>query len=637
MAYDIPDATIQNLIEDLRAAQHGEKGQVYERYCETIGCSYSTLRKRVRKIQGRAKEAPGRPKKWDRDKIRAVLRVKMKGIESGLGDRELPTDLAKQHCAEAGIEGIEDIPDSTINRIIRELGGRHEPRKKLMQADYANQLHQLDYTRGKYFQVSHYDDDIGEWIVELNGRSQAAEKDGHKYRTWYASLVDDHSRVRIARMFCASGERAELGLTFLGWVWTRPEDGHPLRYPPDFLQTDWGAFRRAKATRRALEAITDADGNQLTRLKGASKDAQGKVENAMKPLFRRFGLDKVVRDGEGTTYRLSDVNQLLMEFCQKEMRKDHPLYLGKSREQVYRESMAGHTPNEIPTSVNLAELGFQEWTPTVDAYGRVRVENVFYQVPEFIGPVRVEKGMKVKVRKSLTGKVIGELKDYPEEGTFELEPFEVPDFEDHATPGTGDTMAETLRKQVDVKAPLHEDLSEYAPDEPLQDANVLDVLSVPEHAHLSSDPVPDEPTDPNLRKPNLSGPLLGENMPDDDPRIDELPANTPDGDALPGETGLSEHEDAAESDPDNIEIVNTDAVEATVDSDFAPDEPADPQPLPEEEARRIIGRRLNQIGQTYADVAHVLDDYVGQMTREEVDTFLEGYLQKHRDKQSQSA
>ena len=69
MAYDLTDQEIDRVIRALDAAPHGNKGAVLQEWAQRLSpdpddpMSKQTLRRHIRRRRGKAKDAPGRPKK----------------------------------------------------------------------------------------------------------------------------------------------------------------------------------------------------------------------------------------------------------------------------------------------------------------------------------------------------------------------------------------------------------------------------------------------------------------------------------------------------------------------------------------------------------------------------------------------
>lgn len=464
MAYDISDTELDQVIRALDTAPHGSKSAVLARWSTRLSpdpndpMSTDTLRRRIREREGKRKDCPGRPKEIDREVVRKIADLKAKGMEMGLGERELATEIAQEIAAREGMEDASEISTSSINRILREeLGFRQKKRYRKIEANFATQVQLLDFSRSKYVQVRDYDAEADDWLLEVSGKQLSYKDPEGAFRTWYAVLIDDHSRVRIGRLFCDTGESALLGLTFLRWAWTREKDAHPLRHPPRKLQTDYGAFRRSK---RVQSAFDDMDGIDL---KGASKEAQGKVERQFRTLWQRFELPFAIEHGDGYQIHARDFNDLLHEHMIEDAKRPHPMKPQYTRSQVYRGSIMRTPPLEL--DADMMRLAFDVYERQVDHQGRVSIDGDKYLCPETVEGIAIEPGMQVRVKRNAEGDTIGRLVSRHHQQPFTLQPWEQPaygEYDGDTGKGTGSTKLDKLRSQADPTTPAHEDL---APDE----------------------------------------------------------------------------------------------------------------------------------------------------------------------------
>jgi len=555
MAHKIPKSAIRRLI---RALEHApNKGKVMRDATARYGCSKSTLYKRMREVRGKTKEAPGRPREIDRDLVRAVIRLKERGKAMGPADaeRELSTRDALKLLERTGWPGATDHSPSRINAIARkELGYRDQRRTRRFEADYAGQLYQMDFPRLEYFQLFDYDDEQDDYLLKVTSRSTAYKDPSGAFRAWVIGLIDDKSRVALGKIFAATGESPELGLEFLRWAFSREPDEHPLRYAPDALQCDAGAFDAA-ATERALDAA------HINFNSGKGKGSQGKVERNFRTMWQRWELPLALECGQGHVMTLRELNARLHEYCVRMAREAHPRYRRHTREEVYATTLPGHART---LDADLVSLGFNVETRTVQRDGVVPMNNVDYMTPATTSDgVRIEPGDKVRVMESLDGQYRARLVAKAHSDAFVLEratPNRLNDYSGHEGP----TMQERLRAQVDLRQPIGHILHENLDRQDLLDAASNGRVQMPDVLPRPHRIEPDSPF-----------------------------ADRPNGHAQNGQRAAA-HD--------------------------APNEVADN--LSAHEARRYIGRRLRPTGHTYADVANVFDDILGQATRPELDEVL---------------
>ena len=559
MAYDITDRELDLVITDLDSAAHGEKSAILSKWARRLSpdpsdpMSTQTLRRRIRQRRGKTKDAPGRPKEIDRQMVLEIAKMKAKGMKAGLGDRELATEIAKEMAERKGLSGASEVSTSSINRILREeIGFRQKKRYRKVEAGFATQVMLMDFSRSKYLQVRGYDSERGDWLLETTGKQLSGKG---RERTWYAMLVDDHSRLRLGRLFCDSAESAMMGLAFLRWAWTRPSgaDDHPMTHVPRILQTDRGAFRRSKRVQNAFDSLEEVT------LRKASKEGQGKVERAFRTLWQRFELPFVVEHGDGYTIHREDVNDLLLEHLMEEAKKQHPRKSSYTCSQVYRGSIMRTPPLEL--DADIVQLAFDVHTRQVDPYGRVSIDGEKYLCPETVEGIAIEPGMEVRVQLNADREARGRLVDRHHENPFRLEPWEQPAYDDmggEAAKGTGDTRLQKLRDQIDISTRLEDDLAADGPTVDVSGADADDLFAA-----------------------------LGDR-----------------------------------------------SIGVSVESDFASEAGAHEErdyPIPSSQAREYIGRRLQPIGQTYADARDIFDPLLGEVTKDELDTVINEYLAAERD------
>ena len=556
MGQEIPKQTIRRLHRDLESAKECglKKSKVMEDYADDLGISTSALYRRLRKLRGKQKSGGGRKRSVPRDLVRAVYKLKERGKEAGRVDqeRELSTEEAQKILQRNGWEGATDYSASQINAIARkELGYRRTGRVQRFQADYATQVYLMDFSRLKYFQVFD-EDENGNYLLKTTRRSMAYKDPHGAFRAWVVLLVDDHSRMSIGHIFATTGEDPRLGLRFLTWVFSREKDEHVMRYAPETLQMDAGAFD-AEVSRRALRAC------EIEPEGGFSKHSQGKVERAIRSLWQRWELPLAVDKPEGWTITMPDLNELLHEHLLREGRRPHPMQRRHSREEMYASSLPGHA--RTLEGVDLTALAYSTVTRKVTREGIVSVDNQRLSVPEYTEDgTYIAVGDEVRVMEALDGQFKGQLTEKPHRQPFPLVPRQVASRGDYSTTHER-TFQEKLRDQVDLSRPighvLHRDL---------QGNDVYEALS--------------------------NGAL---EMPDVLPRPKEIRPDSPFADG---------------PEKSSIEVS------------------AEPDLLPESEARRYVGRRVRAVGLSYADVAQYFDEIVGEATQPELDEVLDLLLEE---------
>jgi hypothetical protein len=541
VAQDIPRQTMQRLLRDVESAKERglSKGGVMDDYAADLGVSTSTLHRRLQALRGKQKSGGGRKRSVPRELVRAVLRLKERGKQVGRVDqeREISTEEAQRILQRKGWEDATEYSASQINRIAREeMGYRREGRVTRFEAAYATEVYLLDFSRLKAFQVFD-ENDQGEYLLKTTRRSMSYKEPQGNFRAWIALLVDDHSRMTLGHIFATTGEDPRLGLNFLTWAFSREKDEHALRYAPETLQTDAGAFD-AEASRRALaDCSIDLAG-------GFSKHAQGKVERAFRSLWQRWELPLALEKPEGWTITLPELNALLHEHLTREARQPHPTHRRCTREQMYSASLPGHA--RTLDGVDLTALAYDVETRTVHREGIVSVDGQKLQVPQHTpGGTPIAVGDEVRVMRSLASeRYKGRLADKVHADAFALTPYAPARRGDYDTLQE-DTISDKLADQVDLSRPVGHILQ----DDRQGTRDLYDELSA------GTLEMPDVLPRPSVIRP--SGPFAPgpEAAPDDDGRT------------------------------------------ATGELDVQPE----PEVLPENEAKKYVARRLEALGSNYKE------------------------------------
>jgi len=428
----IDEAILLDIEEQRRACPHRGKTDLIKRHAEALGVAPSTLHRQLQKLRGRVKSGGERKSRIADDIIHEIARRKVKSAKEGYG-RELTTE---QVLADLAAEGVEGLPSrSHADTRLRKLGLRETRTFRSFEADHANEFCLLDFSRSKHFQLVGLEN--GAWTVEARVEEMSYKANNKKLRTWIVLYVDRYSGLFVARIYPASGESILLGLEHLDHVWTRPDDGHPLRYVPEILQTDRGSLGKSGPFKVAMQALgVDAREAQ-------AKEAQGAVERRFRYLWQSFEAALFETLGKGARLPLDELNERLAEFAHAYGQRRHPQHPGRTREEVYRASLRVHTPREFDSSV--FTLACRVETRRVDAYGCVTLGGERFAVPQYVGSKdRVPTiGATIRVLRNAEGAVVGELLDRFAE-PFRLAPWTangVGEYRTHAAP--------TLREQIE--------------------------------------------------------------------------------------------------------------------------------------------------------------------------------------------
>jgi transposase InsO family protein len=394
---------------DLDSAGHGMKRAVVERHAERLGCHPTTIYRELAKKFEPMKTVQ-RQKQIPQALIERIAAIKSRSRQLGLGSRELATDRCIQILQDMNIEGADDLTVSTVNRRLREMGFRKEQPYRRIEAEFANQEHQLDWSRSKYFQLRSYDDGRSDYLLEIAGRELHYKQGNDRLRTWLVQVKDSYSRLRLCRMYAASGESALIALDFLQWCWTRDEDDHPMRYLPHVLKLDNGATARRKEFRAAADAL----GIEIQTSRPYNSQSQGKIESAWRSTWQRFELDLATRLGDGGTIWLAEYNSLLHEhLAGEDADLAHPILRG-TRAHAYRTSIRAYPPRS--TDADVVEIACRAEERTVGLDCTVNMGGQKWEAPEAVA------GERIIVHRNARGELVAEALERQMK-PFRLTPF----------------------------------------------------------------------------------------------------------------------------------------------------------------------------------------------------------------------
>lgn len=391
---DIDIATVKYELDNI--PKGGKKKRATE-IAANIGISVATLYREIEKKYGRKKTVK-REKKIDNSLIHQVAVEKERMRMTGRKEREIATDLVIQNMIDNKVEGAEELNPSTVNRRLKEMGYRDKSAIVRVEASYANQQHQIDFSRSEYFQVQGFSG--GDYILKHTRNTTSYKENEYKLRTWLVGIIDAYSRVGIIQAYCASGESVHLGIDFLNFAYNRPEDNNPFHYLPDRLKMDNGSFGKAKDVLTFLQKL-DIKPEYST---PNEKRGIQKMESMWKHLWKRFELPLVQKLGN-STITLADYNALLHEFMTSLLSKPHPVK-SNNRGHVYLTSIAQREQRVI--TEDLKKYLFRVETRIVANDRTISLGGDKYIVPDNI-PI----GEQLRIYKNLDNNIVGEILNNP--------------------------------------------------------------------------------------------------------------------------------------------------------------------------------------------------------------------------------
>lgn len=384
---------------EINRAGHGHKSAVVNRYAQSLGVSVGTIYRGLRKKFGKQKTVK-RAKKHGQDLIDMVADIKITGMKLHLAERELSTERCIIQLIDRGVAGAENLRPGTVNRRLFEAGFRVRDPKRRVEPEFANQEHQIDFSRSKYFQTWKYDAVREDYLLKVSGKELHYKKGDYRLRTWLAQVKESKSRCRLIRAYAATSEDGFIGLDLLNWNFNRGEDEHCMHHLPWRIKTDRGSFSRRKEVLGAMKAL-EIDLKLSGRGGKSNKDSQGKVESGFRGLWQGFELDMAIRLGEGSTIYLCEYNELLHEWLiTDDSQKKHPL-LNDTREAVYRKSILLHPPRTI--DIDVMQVACKVEKRKVTQSLMIQYENEQFEAPVYC----MDKW--VRIYKNMFGELMGEL------------------------------------------------------------------------------------------------------------------------------------------------------------------------------------------------------------------------------------
>lgn len=157
--------------------------------------------------------------------------------------------------------------------------------------------------------------------------------------------------------------------------------------------------------------------------KPGSKGGTAKVENRFRSLWQQFELPLAVKLGDGATIWMSEYNELLEEFCVKELEKRHPVKRTQTKGEVYEKSLADRRITQKTTTADMLQVACRVERRVVDAHLRVSLDNVYYSVPQYVNGIPLT-GKTVAIHRNKNDELVGKLIEDNCTQRFELERWE---------------------------------------------------------------------------------------------------------------------------------------------------------------------------------------------------------------------
>jgi len=409
----VEPVVLAELDRELRAAGHGARGEVMERYAGLVGLSPRSLARQLAAFRG-ARPDERRQRRRDAGTsdvpdsvVLTIWALKEKIRRRNAERRTISTERAIEVAKQEGLIP-EVLPASSVNRRARQLGLADHEAVHRFEAERGNQVHQFDCSGSNVFAVA----GPGRVVVR-DPRKRIIYKnrpDAERVRVWVAGIKDDHSRVRFAKYFIAPGEAVVATLPVLIEAWTNPHGrDFLLRGLPDILYMDKGplaksAMAQAFFTRLNVDPQTHAAGNAK---------ATGKQEREWRTWASDFESPFLLHIGQ--ELHLDDLNDRFMAWLKRRNEDRHPRERSQSCIGMWQRSILGQTLRELPEDAT--RFTFTSTDRQVGSDRSLRLDGEVYMLPaELAGrKVAVWRDIQgnVRVEDPRSGKVYEPIEDEP--------------------------------------------------------------------------------------------------------------------------------------------------------------------------------------------------------------------------------
>ncbi|WMO14349.1 hypothetical protein [Pseudoalteromonas piscicida] len=271
--------------EQLDNADHGQKGTIREKACETLGLSKDALYRKLKKLgwqSGKAKRSDAGTTSMSDEAIEVMVSLLNQSVRAN-GKRTMHVPVAKSILA---ANGYESVSTSQISRVLAryhasiQMLDKATPHKQLRSLG-PNHVHQVDPS----YCLLYYPPERKN--RQVKGVCQSYMDESHFYankpdnldsiknlRVWRYVLTDHFSGAVRVKYYQAAGETTANLFDFLMWCWSQ-HDGSPLMGVPEMLVWDKGSANSSKAIKNVLKSLQV----KCEEHKAGSPRAKGSVEN----------------------------------------------------------------------------------------------------------------------------------------------------------------------------------------------------------------------------------------------------------------------------------------------------------------------------------------------------------------------
>lgn len=448
------EINFDRIADELETVPHGKKTEYKKAVANRYKITIDLLHRRLRKLRGRSKTVV---KKSDPRKLEIctmIVEMKERGKMRSEKEHEMSTATCIRRLVKKGLVTENEISPSHANRIIRqELAYREPIARTKIETVCALQEVQIDFSHSKYFKVSHFCKDRGEWIMKASGRALSYKQNPLKFKPILAGLIDHYSRMRLVRAYPGCSESTMIGMSMLQFWLCRDDDEHIMRHLPFTLAHDGGAPWKSsefKSVVKALELNTRM-------IPPYEKTSLGMVERYWQQVWK-YELEWSEDYPELT---LTEYNNLLHSACIHEGSLPHP-NMGESRVAAYQKSILRTQPAVL--DVDLVEFATRTFIRRVKDL-RISIESEEFKIPQYVGNTWTN-GKQVRAYRNMQGDWLAELVDEFSK-PFRIEPAQATIY------GSYSANQETFAKKVVKK--IDSGMSMYLNVNKQQDGSLVDM------------------------------------------------------------------------------------------------------------------------------------------------------------------
>lgn len=277
-------AELGGIINEIRSAGYGRKGELVEKYSKILGVSVKTLYRMLAEASptGRAKRCDAGESSLDESTLKLIAAMMLNSVR-GNGKQTMDIPTARQILLAQGVE----IPvcDSRIAVLLKEKGYDIQGMKAAepcirMRSLHPNHVHQVDPS----LCLLYYSPDGKQHLIrdEEAYKNKPFMQGKEKMKLWRYVMVDHYSGTICHRYYQTEGENMLTLWEFLQYGWGIKENERAVFHGlPEILVCDKGSANTSGAIANALRSlrvqlIPHTVGN--ARAKGSVEDANNLIE-----------------------------------------------------------------------------------------------------------------------------------------------------------------------------------------------------------------------------------------------------------------------------------------------------------------------------------------------------------------------